>query len=1200
MSSSYFNAFPAKEADSKLQTDIGPSSLIELPETNCDSKDTDAVSVEQPESQNNHKQSMPSLGSLSLIPTNPVKQATSSSLNLNSYGLSGLNSFGLKNSVIGLTGSIVGSSYIPPSGDPGALPLSNSNATNPTCIEGGVSIPLNQQQQQQKNGRHTHNQSNQNQFVQAITGSSIDSSPSMSSGSSSHFTHEIPSPSSSTSSLVSAPVAYSSTSTYPNVGNSGNNSALSSSITQQTTATLTASPGRHSAPFRNTSSSAVEVEPEGPELSVSGPFGSSNTRMSGASRRNSVFFPDSRGSLSNISNTTTTNPNMSNNNTFVISNNNNNNSNNSTAPSSTPSSGLNSPALPIPSLTSPRPSMSVASSSTVVPPVYHQRASKPSNNLVSLLDRFSSIGDITRSAEYAANDIPSPYSFSLRSSRHNSFTSNGSASAPAPDIYGLTSSGTSFPSPFASPGPSMSRMAPLPPTSSPWQQTTVSLSSGSSTSTVVSPALSSSVTPQQQIQSAFVSSRRSSFEDAFGPPPSNPNGGLLPQISEATNLSSARSPIFQSTYSSVFSSPVSTSSSVVNDGWQSPQHGHQQHHISSADSEFGYKSPVFNSAPGLDNHQRSPYMRSSPAGSRFSPQSASVTPAEKTLRQQLAYQQQQFQQDQFLQQSTSTASSRPPSSPFKFNPHASFMSNAYDQSYDHSLYDSPSAGPSASASITSSPADFVIPPFVPRSTTNPNNAHTTNTAPVSGKSANRFKPAANSVSDTRSPSSNSSSLHGNHGRGRKSHDTSVSSLRSPLLEEFRTSKTNRYELKDIYGHIVEFSGDQYGSRFIQSKLESASSEEKQIIFNELRSDSLQLMTDVFGNYVIQKFFELGNQMQKTLLAQQMEGRVLSLSLQMYGCRVVQKAIEHILTDQQARLIRELDGHVLQCIKDQNGNHVIQKAIERIPPQHIQFILKSFDNQVLDLATHAYGCRVIQRMLEYCDKPAQTELLKEIHRYAYHLIDDQYGNYVIQHVIERGNPEDRDRVIDIVCSSLVVFSRHKFASNVVEKCIIFGSPNQRRQFVDKILETSGGDAVSKMSTSEASASSLCLMMKDQYANYVIQKLLEKVEKDQRERLIESIKAHLQIVKKITVSKHVASIERILELDAVTNGSGKEDSIQNYIENGASKPAVKPAVGSDPASVKSPMLSRPSGIKSAVPPSRPAGLPSGPAASSSKTK
>jgi len=126
-------------------------------------------------------------------------------------------------------------------------------------------------------------------------------------------------------------------------------------------------------------------------------------------------------------------------------------------------------------------------------------------------------------------------------------------------------------------------------------------------------------------------------------------------------------------------------------------------------------------------------------------------------------------------------------------------------------------------------------------------------------------------------------------RPAKDQDSGVG-IRSALLEDFRSNgKTSkRYELKDIYNHVVEFSGDQHGSRFIQGKLETANSDEKEQIFREVQTNPLQLMTDVFGNYVIQKMFEHGNQVQKRLLGNCMKNHIVELSLQMYGCRVVQK------------------------------------------------------------------------------------------------------------------------------------------------------------------------------------------------------------------------------------------------------------------------------------------------------------------------
>ncbi|KAF2840364.1 ARM repeat-containing protein [Patellaria atrata CBS 101060] len=351
-------------------------------------------------------------------------------------------------------------------------------------------------------------------------------------------------------------------------------------------------------------------------------------------------------------------------------------------------------------------------------------------------------------------------------------------------------------------------------------------------------------------------------------------------------------------------------------------------------------------------------------------------------------------------------------------------------------------------------------------------------------------------------------------RGPRDQDPNV--VRSTLLDEFKSnikSTTKRYELKDIYAHVVEFSGDQHGSRFIQQKLETANSDEKERVFQEIQPNAMQLMTDVFGNYVIQKFFEHGDQNQKKILANRMKGHVLGLSLQMYGCRVVQKALEHVLVDQQASLVKELENNVLKCVKDQNGNHVVQKAIERVPAEHIQFIINAFTGQVSGLATHPYGCRVIQRMLEHCDEGARASILQELHACGSTLIPDQYGNYVTQHVIEHGRPEDRATIIDLIKDQLLPFSKHKFASNVVEKCLVYGTDEQRREIMMKVVEKT-----------DKGESNLVMLIKDGYGNYVIQKLLDTLTHVDYITFLDYLHPEMQKAKRTVNGKQVMAVEK----------------------------------------------------------------------------
>ncbi|KAI8962751.1 ARM repeat-containing protein [Daldinia sp. FL1419] len=342
-------------------------------------------------------------------------------------------------------------------------------------------------------------------------------------------------------------------------------------------------------------------------------------------------------------------------------------------------------------------------------------------------------------------------------------------------------------------------------------------------------------------------------------------------------------------------------------------------------------------------------------------------------------------------------------------------------------------------------------------------------------------------------------------------------VRSVLLEEFRsnTKSNKRYELKDIYNHIVEFSGDQHGSRFIQEKLQTANSDEKDQVFREIEPNTLQLMKDVFGNYVIQKFFEHGNQVQKKIIAAQMKGKVAELSTQMYACRVVQKALEHVLVEQQHEIVEELKPDIMRIVKDQNGNHVIQKIIQMVPQQCIPFIMDAFQDQIESLASHNYGCRVIQRILEHGTEAEKKSLMTDLHTCAARLITDQYGNYVTQHIISHGEPEDRRQVIQLVLQKLIIYSKHKFASNVVEKSIEFGTTEDRRAIKSQItaLHSDG-------------TSPLQPMMKDQFGNYVIQKLMQHLEGSDRDSFIEEMKPHFAVLKKYSTGRQITALDRLL--------------------------------------------------------------------------
>ncbi|KAM0878251.1 hypothetical protein ACQ4PT_034995 [Festuca glaucescens] len=313
------------------------------------------------------------------------------------------------------------------------------------------------------------------------------------------------------------------------------------------------------------------------------------------------------------------------------------------------------------------------------------------------------------------------------------------------------------------------------------------------------------------------------------------------------------------------------------------------------------------------------------------------------------------------------------------------------------------------------------------------------------------------------------------------------------VESLDRNVDDSLELLDAVGHVMNVSVDQYGSRFIQQKLEEASAEDREKIFPEILDNAIALTTDVFGNYVIQKFFEFATESQLTQLADKLNGHILNLSFQMYGCRVVQKVIEVVDMDRKIDIVHELKNSVLKCINDQNGNHVIQKCIERVPEDH---------------------CNVVfQRVLEHCHDPAtQSAVMNEIVQHALGLTEDKYGNYVVQHVLQHGKPEERSSIIQKLSGQVVILSQQKYASNVVEKCLAFGTADERDGLIREI--------VSCGQTFQA-------LMKDQFGNYVVQKVLQTCDDKYLEMILSSIKLHLDELKNYTYGKHiVARVEKLI--------------------------------------------------------------------------
>lgn len=365
-----------------------------------------------------------------------------------------------------------------------------------------------------------------------------------------------------------------------------------------------------------------------------------------------------------------------------------------------------------------------------------------------------------------------------------------------------------------------------------------------------------------------------------------------------------------------------------------------------------------------------------------------------------------------------------------------------------------------------------------------------------------------------------------------------------LLTLHYTGKSKQWNLIDLVGHVVAFCQDQHGSRFIQQRLELCNDVDKQIIFDEVIPAAQSLMTDVFGNYVLQKLFEFGNPEQCESLARLLANQCVQLSMQMYGCRVVQKALEYAGTDRLIALVSEFENPpiLLRCVHDSNGNHVIQKCIEvttraaqdsNTSPEvaeylnsRIELMIDAFKGRAKDLSSHPYGCRVIQRILEHGSNNQKTTILEELRQYYSELIQDCYGNYVIQFVMQHGWESDRQVLIKEVQSKLLDFSQHKFASNVVERCLQFANKKDKDEMIWTII-----NATFDLNNPVDAKTGHCVlesMVRDPYANYVVQKVIDVADERQRGAIMRYVKENIVQLRRYTYGKHI-----IVRLEKITN-------------------------------------------------------------------
>ncbi|UNI20202.1 hypothetical protein JDV02_006313 [Purpureocillium takamizusanense] len=324
------------------------------------------------------------------------------------------------------------------------------------------------------------------------------------------------------------------------------------------------------------------------------------------------------------------------------------------------------------------------------------------------------------------------------------------------------------------------------------------------------------------------------------------------------------------------------------------------------------------------------------------------------------------------------------------------------------------------------------------------------------------------------------------------------------LDNEAMSRYHNMPLDSFRGQIYDLCKDQHGCRYLQKKLEERNPSQVTMIWEETNQHVIELMMDPFGNYLCQKLLEFCNDDERTVLIQNASQDMVRIALNQHGTRALQKMIEFVNTGQQVRLIIEaLRFRVVELIQDLNGNHVIQKCLNKLTSTDAQFIFDAVGNNCVDVGTHRHGCCVLQRCIDHASGHQKSWLVDRITGHARVLVQDPFGNYVVQYIIDLNEPSFTDPVVQSFKGCVGSLSRHKFSSNVIEKCLRCAGPESKDMIVDELLAPQEIDR----------------NLRDSFGNYVVQTALEFATPHQKYRLVEAIRPLLPQIRNTPYGRRI---------------------------------------------------------------------------------
>ncbi len=244
-------------------------------------------------------------------------------------------------------------------------------------------------------------------------------------------------------------------------------------------------------------------------------------------------------------------------------------------------------------------------------------------------------------------------------------------------------------------------------------------------------------------------------------------------------------------------------------------------------------------------------------------------------------------------------------------------------------------------------------------------------------------------------------------------------------------KFQELKVNELVSSIVTIAKDNNGCRFLQQKMNEMPLVVLQNIFQQSLPSIAELCNDAFGNFFVQKLVELLSKENIFIFINSLQYHFFDIATNPYGTRVIQKLLEMDDAEIIKILCKYVNTNLLEYFFNPNSIHIIQKIVSQLFP-FSSFIYNCIFINMLKISCDKNGCCILQKCIEHTNDKSKFMIIVINNLVLY--MTDQYANYVLQYLVCLGDQIFINNIIRLTIQNLLIFSKHKYSSNVLEKVI----------------------------------------------------------------------------------------------------------------------------------------------------------------------